>query len=793
MGKDNRNHHLLQLIILLVALLFVAVNLCIEDINIARGIIGTLFLYAMYQTIVNGWQWWCGNKSKIVLRERYLSFVASMMFLFLITGTALFMQVFYIESKIVPLEGDTSYSFTNTEYLLRSLACSFQLFTGSIDSTVVDGIKNHKLLKGLISIQSLLSFSCTIAVLLSLAYARIIAYYKLYRRTSIDEEHNHLYVFFGLNEPSRLLANSIREKEGSRAIILFVENRAQTDDSQYGLSNIVGMFTHRRQTFKDVDELGARVTFTEIKLCDIRGEKVNKTDILGEINLIKLRSLISSLGDNIDDAQMHIFFLSDNEDENIRSLAVLALDETIQHTKEHIKQRFYCHARQNGLHRIVEDIAVEKGIDTRIIDSSQLAVELLKANSDNHPIHLVELDKKNPTTVKSAFNSLIIGFDEVGRDALKFLYEFGAFVDNNSVPQEERRSQFHCIVIDRRMDELKGSFVNFAPAVMQQRNNDKKQTPLVELKTCDFQKVDFYDNILCEDFCKNVNYIVIAVGDDELGMTSALRIFSHIRRVRKDLSKLRIYVRSYSYEKEVYMQNIAQYYNDSYIRGLINENSISAEPVIRLFGQMKEIYTYETIVNEELTRKGKIYQAGYARLKGETTTWDSRRKKCEENGSLDCIRKLRRQEIQDLGNALHADTKIYLLKDAMGKDFDGKDFLRRYFNDNEMPQREGSYNKITYPFLTKYENEVILNLARLEHIRWNASHEMLGYTKAHDGLHECNERTREHNCLRPWHELDEQGKIITLKEGWFCDYKAYDFCVVDNSILLNKEKIIAQQ
>lgn len=219
MGKDNLNHHLLQLIFFLVAILFIAVNLYIEDINIVRGIIGVFVLYAIYQTIINGWQWWCGNKSKMVLRESYLVFVASFMFLFLMTGTALFMQVFYIESTIVPIEGDISYNFTNTKYLLRSLARSFQLFTGSVDSTVVDGIKDHEFLKGLISIQSLLSFSCTIAVLLSLAYARVIAYYKLHRRTSIDSEHNHLYVFFGLNEPSRLLANSIRKKEGSRAII----------------------------------------------------------------------------------------------------------------------------------------------------------------------------------------------------------------------------------------------------------------------------------------------------------------------------------------------------------------------------------------------------------------------------------------------------------------------------------------------------------------------------------------------------------------------------------------------
>jgi len=106
-----------------------------------------------------------------------------------------------------------------------------------------------------------------------------------------------------------------------------------------------------------------------------------------------------------------------------------------------------------------------------------------------------------------------------------------------------------------------------------------------------------------------------------------------------------------------------------------------------------------------------------------------------------------------------------------------------------MPQSEGSYDKIKYPLLTAFENSAILNLARLEHIRWIASHEMLGYTKANKELHSCDERTRQHNCLRPWQELDEEGRMVTKLEGWACDYKLFDFGVVDNSILLSKDRL----
>lgn len=787
----------LQGFVIIPTIILILTGLFIDNINITWTLLGLLGIDALYLTISHGWRWRRGNNDKIAPRERFLFFLASLMFLFLITGTMLFVQAFCYESQAAQADGKSAYLFLNAEYLLRSLACSFQLFTGNIDSNVVDGISDQPVLKGLISLQCFMSFCCTVAIMLSLAYARVWAYYKLHRKTKIDSAHNHLYVFWGMNEPSRLLASSIKKEEGDRAIIIYVENRILDDNDQDGWNSIVGMFTHRRRTFKDADELDARVTFTEIQLSEIDGTNLEISDILGQINLIKLRNLIQKLSKNVADAQLHVFFMSEVEDDNIRALSVLVHDSTIMQTKESVKQHFYCHARRNGLNRIIEDIAFKRGLDVRTVDSSYLAVELLKSNENNHPVRFVDIDEKNPTTVKSKFNSLIIGFDEVGRDALKFLYEFGAFIDCNATPYDEHRSPFYCVAIDKRMLELEGSFTNFTPAVMSQRNNDVSHSPLVELKSVDCLSNDFYENILSSDFCEAVNYIVIAVGDDELGMTLAIRILNYIRRVRPNLHKLRIYVRSYRSDKEAYMNKIASYYNEGYNKG-VKEESFKNDSVIQLFGQSKDIYSYDMVINEKLTQKGRMYQESYARLRGESTLWDVRRKKEQEKGTIDNMRSLRRKELQDLGNALHADTKIYLLKEAirmtMGIDYDWNDFFSRYFDDNNMPQCEGSYDKIKYPLLSRVENHIILNLARLEHMRWNASHEILGYTAPHTttkNLHSCDERTREHNCLRPWQELDDESKAASTPD-WKADYKLFDFSVVDNSILLNKDKLLGQ-
>ena len=816
MGTKNV---IIQTVLAVVLIVYVLISLFFQYVELSWIIVSIAIAYGVVLVVKHGLRWLKGS-GKVAQRERFLLFLLSLMLLFLATGTALYLRAFQWEAQDTENVSKINerFYFINAEYLFRSLVCSFQLFTASIDSNVLDGIKGHEQLKGLISIQAVLSFLCTVVILISLAYARVKAYLKLHRLTTVNQNHNHLYVFFGMNEPSRLLARSIRDKKNGKDLVFFVENNRVDEDDAGGWDSIVGMITHRRQIFTEADSLNARVTFTEARLCDvdindIEDNELGKKDVLDEINLVKLKKFLLKLKDYPQDAELHVFLFSENEEENIRAMSVLARDATVNELNDCIKQRFYCHARQNGLNRVVENIAVNRGLEVRIIDSSHLSIELLKADENNHPVRLVEVDDDNPTTVKSEFNSLVVGFDEAGQDALKFLYEFGAFVSNSGNPDKEIRSPFHCVAIDKRMDELKGVFTTFAPAAMRQRNIGGK--PLIELKQCDCQSGQFYDMILDNTMRQNLNYVVITIGNDELGMMLAVRILNHIRRDREDLRRLRIYVRSYRSDKEAYMKKIADYYNEGYNRDCekSKKKQYMTDAIIIPFGQSDKIYSYDMIIRENLTEQGKLFQKRYCEMKGETEFWDLRRelltgaKKKDKNEqgknvildvpvgnrvvSLNDMRSLRRKEKQDLANAIHAGTKIYLLKKALGDDMDWNAFVKNYFDESGMPKCDGSYGAIRYPYLSVRENETVLNLARLEHIRWIASHEMLGYTKADPDLHGCDERTRQHNCLRPWEELDDESKAVKSIEGWNCDYKSFDFCVVDVSIWLDN-KIMAR-
>ena len=799
------------------------VMLLSSEVWCARGIVYFSILMALRFLTTNWRVWRAGLHQPVARQERFLMLLVSLMGLFLATGTALYIEALYQDHKY----SDDPALYIAAEYLFRSLSCSFNLFTFGIDSDVIDKNTDAWLLKGLISLQAVLSFSCTVIVLISLVFARIRARYKLHHGTVVDEAHNHLYVFFGMDESALLLARSIRSTEGERAQIVFVESNQVDEDDLGGWNSIVGMFTHRWQTFKETDDLNARVTFTEVCLSGIDTEELgDDSDVLGMINLGMLRKLISQLP-AIENSQLHLLFLSESVEDNMHGMATLLRDKTIKAVNDSMvfergqKLCIYCHARRNSLNRVIEDIAVKRGIEVSIVDSAHLAIELLKDDVTLHPVSLVDIDRQhNPSTVTSPFYSLVVGFSQVGRDALRFLYEFGAFVDSSSTPEHSRRSPFHCVAVDRDMDCLSSSFTVFAPSVMAQRNADG--SPLVELLSADCNHTDFLPKVV-GPMCQQLNYVVIAIGDDELGMKLAVRIFSYVRMHRQDLSRLRILVCSYDPNKEKFLWQIAKHYNEGYNNDCdrCGKPGLKTKEVIIPFGQRDRIYSYRMIIDDDLVVKGQEFQHGYATMKGETEFWADRHKiltgaaeyRKDENGkwikdengkkvvftvptdqrktSLDNLRSLRRKERQDIANAQHASTKLCLLRKTLGDNYDWQSFLDHYFTPDRKPDCVGSLDRITYPCLSDRENSVVLNLAQLEHLRWNASHELLGYIPPlSETLHSCDERTCEHNCLVAWEELDRKSRDTTSAEGWKADYKAYDFGVVDNSILLYAKELL---
>ncbi len=730
------------------------------------------------------------SRKKLYAKDFSLRFMATFMGFLLILGTLLYLYVFYTigHDPMLTQELGHPVEFSNPEYLFRSFICSLDLFMLDVDTNILDRLDGHAGLKGWLAIEAIISFACTVSVLAGMVYSRLHAYYRLNYATKIDNNRNHLYLFFGNSEPSEILIKDIVKNDPMAVAIIIDEANIEEDDDD-GMEGIIGLITHKQKVFRTAEKIGAHVAVASQRLDEIDEEVTSREDFdaFEYLGLSKIKKFIRRLYAT-DSPQLHIFFMGEDEELNIRNIITLAKDTTIMSAarNKYLYHRIYCHARYNGPNRVVENVALKKHLNINIVDSSHIAVEWLKIDPQCHPVNVVKTSKKDLATVESPLKALIVGFGEIGRDAFKFLYEFGAFVD---AKDPNRRSPFECVIVDKYLDDIKGTFMSAMPGIFKYDNDaGKYEENTIRFEAVDYHSQEFYTSVILKDnFLQTVNYIIISIGNNDEAISLATRLFSLIRRKREDVSDLRIFVRCTDSNKVEGIQKIADHYNYGYGEG---EKNV---PVIQIFGQPEKTYTYNMVVSDRLIEEGKLFHEKNRMLTGEGNTWDERHKQLTETGTpnIEKLRKLRRQESQDRANALHAGTKMILLQKAMedlameeATPIDWSKFYQRYFNADGSVNVTGAQTQIYYPGLSTRENEIIFHLAQLEHLRWNAAHELMGY-EFNDSGTSCDERTMRHNCLCPWNKLDEQSD---MQKGWACDYKKYDFCVVDTTIALYKDK-----
>lgn len=134
------------------------------------------------------------------------------------------------------------------------------------------------------------------------------------------------------------------------------------------------------------------------------------------------------------------------------------------------------------------------------------------------------------------------------------------------------------------------------------------------------------------------------------------------------------------------------------------------------------------------------------------------------------MRSLRRKEGQDKANCQHCYTKQRLLN--LGNRNEPLE-LPEWTDKESILDHEGATEN---PWLV-----CLYNVAICEHLRWNASHLMMGYVpmtpdvKKHiDGT--CDERTKQHTCIVDWHQLP-------------CGTQGYDYSVVKTTVQMTRNTI----
>ena len=620
-----------------------------------------------------------------------------------------------------------------------------------------------------------------------------------FRRRFIVSSKDNTFVFWGLNDATYYLAKDINKqcKKENNYRIVVVRTNAETEKENVpnGMNRLLNFLSLKNRDLDRLKELDCITTNTFVNLttCEIDEKVQTSLDIL--VMKLRLKSLCRIIRKKTT-RSLHLFFLSSDDNANIQAVANLKRDKTIQEFAKRGKVIFYCHARYNSIHRVIEDEVTEKNIEVKVVDSSHICVELMKGNPELHPVKYVKVEKD--ATVSSPFNALVIGFGEVGMDAVRFLYEFAAFVKSTGWHGIVERSEFHCHVVDEKMEELAGIFTTNAPSIVTSKNwKQEDDDKMINLYSIDCHSVEFYEKL--KKWIEKLNYIVVATGDDETNISLAVRLFRLAIRCRQeDLDKFRILVRI-QHDENGHVRKIKEYYNRLWaaeLQDIVDEKNkmkklhhkfvasdAQVEMPITLFGSAESVYRYDNIIDNSLIDKAKKFKKKYdlsineLRIRSGEDPYPIEEWEEEQNNAMQIsdeykgfaptlggVMRLRRVQSQNLGNCLHEATKIELAKTALGNDYE--DMLRHGLIRNE--------GELVYSW-RDHSNEPIASvqkvldvLAQTEHLRWNASHEILGY-QGNEVEGYKDEARLVHGCLRDWDNL----KDIT---------KSYDYNIVDVSL-----------
>ena len=594
---------------------------------------------------------------------------------------------------------------------------------------------------------------CSIMFVLRAIGIRLGSWIKMmFARLKVTFESEYdLYVFFYPSESVVRLAKSIYEqskKSKKKIKFLFICIASKNNYDKKDIAQMLGLYSDKKEALDMIlkEDMDSLIVFCDKNIAECN---VVSRDYLKEVGIDKTKVLFKHA------TSVKLLVLTKDEKQNLQVSYKLADDRTLDFCNERgRKVDIYCMARKCNTNTTLEEMMLKANEDIHIIDSSYLAISSLKMNPKYLPISFVDC---NNGVVTSDFHALVIGFNSTGQEALKFLYEYGAFLG-----LEGKRSPFHCIAIDRQMDLLKGKFYIDIPGLKSENG--------IQLEKIDAGSLAFWEMI--EKQIHQLNYIVIAMGDDDSSISLAIDIYKFACRCRNNnLNRFKIFVRSYNVENIDKLTRLQNYFN-----GL---NMAESGGEIVVFGKEEDIFSYKMIIMDEMMEKAKQAYNTYNQLTNGTISWEERRRKYTESTNLFALQALKRKELQDFSNAFHIDTKMILagIKNPNNMTDADRKKIRLLRDTFEQMQRE----KNQWINVNREDETFILleNLAKNEHLRWNASHILLGYVsqKGGDG---CNEITKRHNCLVDWEELLDYD----------LDYQYYDYKFIEMALKIKEEGLL---
>lgn len=652
--------------------------------------------------------------------------------------------------------------------LLRSATASMEMFVSESELIEVEHhIANNPYYMMWFSLTHFLAICISAAFILHILGIRAISYLKM--RLTWRRQKKDLYVFFDLSQESVNLAKDIckSNKEGKDFRIVFVKTPMEDSHlERFSFSHILSFADNRNETIEELMEINALLTYSRksitIGLDDKEWEEA--------IGLNILRRYIKKYTENI-----YFFCLSPNEENNINT--AVALSKRYSNNERH---HIHCRANRDS----ITDSLVSSNL--KFIDSANLAVMELKNNVTYQPVSFVNPDTKTAVATKP-FRSMIIGFGETGFEVFRFLYEFSSFVG-----KDLKENPFHCDIIDPKADQLENCLYLHCPALEDKEDSDKSHY-------ISFHKGTIEDNRrMIEELIKDVDYVVVCTDNEKENLSIGITLLNLAYKYRKYTNRLAIFIGINNNRDFQKAQEIAKFYDKCGRRdGNGNLYDFSLVP----FGAKKQLFTYKNIIGDDILKKAQTFYYEYQKTatlldteyEGQLSEspqkeWQDRetneKKDVKGTAGLYYKNELLQKESQDIANAWHIKTKLYLsgvcynCKDDADKCY-AKDLHYKLYECintvmqkllERMKEARNHHEKFTksHQFILEqisiYEKEhdipvgeyqtLFENLAKCEHLRWNASNRLLGYRTFENAT--SNDKhyiQKTHACMVPYEDL----------------------------------------
>lgn len=652
--------------------------------------------------------------------------------------------------------------------LLRSATASMEMFVSESELIEVqEACKEDVIYMLLFAVTHFLAICVSAAFIIHLLGTRLKSYVFMRCPWSKKKE---LFVFFDLSQESLSLAKDIHRTRKSKDYqIIFVKTPMEESHlERFSFSHILSFADNRNETIEQLTEIGAYLTYSRKSVSiEMAENEWNET-----VGLNTLRHYIQRCA-NTEKYKTHFFCLSPNEDNNINT--AVALSKRYSDDK---KFSVYCRANHDS---ITESFA---NLNLKFIDSASLAVMELKKKVEYQPVSFVKPDTKTAVAT-TPFRSMIVGFGETGFEVFRFLYEFSSFVG-----KESKENPFHCDIIDPKAKQLENSLYLHCPGLEEKVNKDGAHTILFHEGTIENNR-----NVV-KELISSVDYIVICTDNEKENLSIGITLLNLAYKYRSNLEKLAIFIGINDNREYKKAQEIAKFYNEN---GKKDKKENLYEFTLVPFGSKKQLFTYKNIIDEDILNKAKEFYFEYQKTSNllgtdkaydcaadKDTEWNGRRngKKLNVNKGLWNKNELTQKEAQDMANAWHIQTKLHLVgafsyckdtdyicieKERRERLLGCIDFVMQQLMTrmNEARERQEKFKKSHEFILAKiaeYEKEynvptgeystLFENLARCEHMRWDASNRLLGYrtfVKAKGNDKHYLQKT--HACMVPYEEL----------------------------------------